>query len=163
LIEDCTFGAGVVVYHPDLVNLYRCTIRAYSTIGPFVEIQADVSVGAFCKVCSHAFLCSGVRLGDRVFVGHGVMFVNDRYPIVQQPGGCSRVMLKTVIEDDVSIGSGAVIMPVHISKGAIVGAGAVVVNNVPEYSIVVGNPAKVIRQFSGRTEWQEFVCQREFV
>jgi UDP-2-acetamido-3-amino-2,3-dideoxy-glucuronate N-acetyltransferase len=123
-----------------LVNLYRCRIGLRTFVGPFVEIQAGVVVGDDCKIESHTFLCTGVRIGDRVFVGHGVMTVNDLRPCVDGERG----RLETVIEDDAVIGTGAVLLPVRVGKGAMVGAGAVVVEDVPAGAVVVGNPARVV-------------------
>lgn len=152
-VEGCTLAATVVVHDPALVNLYGCTIGAYSRVGPFVEMQRGVQVGKFCKISSHTFVCDGVVIGDRVFVGHGVMFTNDRYP-----GILDRfVKVTTVVEDDVVIGSGAVVLPVRIGHGAIIGAGAVVVADVPALSVVVGNPARVVRQFSDKWERDWYV------
>lgn len=153
MIEQCTFGQNVEVYHSQLVNLYGCTIGSFSTVGPFVEIQRGVTVGKFTKISSHTFICDGVTIGDRVFVGHGVMFTNDLYPAVTAPF----VKRATVVEDDVSIGSGATILPVTIGRGAIVGAGAVVTKDVPAYAIVAGNPALVVRQFADADERRAYI------
>lgn len=143
MIEDCHIESGVIIYHPDLSNLYGCFIGAGVTVGPFVEIQRGAVIGSHSKICSHTFICERVRIGERVFVGHGVMFMNDLLPMI----GVAPVWAETVIEDGVSIGSGAIILPVRIGECAIVGAGAVVTRNVPALSIVAGNPARVMRQF----------------
>lgn len=148
MIEQCVIADHAIIYHPDLCNLYGCTIGKHSTVGPFVEIQSGVTVGKFSKISSHTFICDGVTIGNRVFVGHGVMFSNDLYPGVTAPF----VKLSTWIEDDVTIGSGATILPVRIGQGAIVGAGAVVTKDVPAYAIVAGNPARVVRQFANADE-----------
>ena len=141
MIEECELGEGVIVYEPDFVNLYGCEIGAGTTVGPFVEIQRGVRVGARCKIESHTFICTGVTLGDEVFVGHGVTFVNDRNPRVR-----GIFMLEaTVVEDGASIGSGATLLPVRVGRGAVVGAGAVVTRDVPAGATVVGNPARVVR------------------
>ncbi len=148
LIRDCRFGAGVVV-HP-FTNLYGCSLGEGSTIGTFVEIQADVEVGAGCRVQSHSFLCSGVRLADGVFVGHGVNFVNDKHPRARgaggrPPGPGEWELLETFVEDDVSIGSGALILGgVRIGTGASVGAGAVVSRDVAAGATVAGVPARAL-------------------
>jgi UDP-2-acetamido-3-amino-2,3-dideoxy-glucuronate N-acetyltransferase len=156
MIEDCTLGNEAIVYHPDLVNLYGCAIGAFSTVGPFVEIQRGVTVGKFTKISSHTFICDGVTIGNRVFVGHGVMFTNDLYPSITAPF----VKLTTIIEDDVTIGSGATILPVRIGQGAIVGAGAVVIEDVPAYAIVVGNPGRVVRQSVSADERRAHIARQ---
>jgi len=145
LIEEVEFGDGVVAQA--FVNLYGCRIGEGSRIGPFVEIQRDAEIGARCKVQSHTFICEGVRIGDGVFVGHGVVFINDRIPRAATAEGSLRgrddwSVLETVVEDGASIGSGAVILGgVRIAAGALVGAGAVVTKDVEPGEIVVGVPA----------------------
>lgn len=153
MIEDCVIGKGAVIYFADLVNLYGCTVGEGSTVGPFVEIQRGAWIGKDSKICSHTFVCSDVAIGDCVFVGHGVMFTNDLYPCV----GSEYKPKTTVVLDHVSIGSGCTILPVTIGSGAIVGGGSVVVSDVPAWSIVAGNPAKVIRQFGGKKERDEYL------
>lgn len=156
MIEDCEFGADVQIlpHGADMVNLYGCTLGERVTVGPFVEIQRGASVGADSKICSHAFICGSVCIGARVFVGHGVMFCNDAYPVIDGPVWRQA----TAVADDVSIGSGAVILPgVHIGQGAMIGAGAVVVSNVPPWAVVVGNPARVVRVFVDRQERQDYI------
>lgn len=140
---------GVVIHHPDLVNLYGCRIGAGSRIGTFVEIQKDATIGKNCKISSHTFICSGVHIADGVFIGHGVMFTNDRYPrAVNEDGslqtGADWELLETRVGDGASIGSNATILPgLEIGRGAIVGAGAVVTRSVPEFAVVAGVPARV--------------------
>ncbi len=149
IASDVILGEGTTVH--EFVNLYGCRIGAFTRIGAFVEIQRDAVIGDHCKISTHTFVCSGVHIGDRVFVGHGVMFINDREPRAcnsdgtpKQPGDWT--LTETWIEDDVSIGSGATIMcGIRIGKGAMVGAGAVVIHDVPAGATVVGNPARVIR------------------
>ena len=143
-------GASTKILHPDLVNIYGCSIGDETTVGPFVEIQADVVVGARCKVSSHSFLCSGTVIEDEVFIGHGVMFTNDRHPRAIGPGGHLKggddwVREPVVVRRGASIGSGAVILPgVEVGAGAMVGAGAVVVHDVPAGKAVAGSPARVV-------------------
>jgi len=150
IAPDVELGEGVVVHQSDLVNLYGCKIGAGTRIGPFVEVQKEVRVGKKCKISSHCFLCSGVTLGDFVFVGHGVMFINDAYPSAVNPDGSLQsendwVCLPTIVSDNASIGSNATILGgVSIGKHALVGAGAVVSHDVPDYAVVAGVPARVI-------------------
>jgi acetyltransferase-like isoleucine patch superfamily enzyme len=146
LIADVEFGAGVVVQ--PFTNLYGCRIGDDSRIGPFVEIQAGAVVGARCKIQSHAFVCTGVELGDGVFVGHGVMFINDKSPRARTDAGALAAeddweLQRTVVANDASIGSGATILGgVRIGERALVGAGAVVTRDVADGEVVAGNPAR---------------------
>lgn len=154
LIRDVEFGNGVVVQ--SFTNLYGCTIGDDSRIGPFVEIQAGVSVGRRCKIQSHTFVCEGVQIGDCVFVGHGVMFVNDKTPRATTSAGELQgtgdwQLLETFVDDGASLGSGCVLLGgVHIGRDALVGAGAVVTRDVAPGSVVAGIPARarVIRSTS---------------
>jgi acetyltransferase-like isoleucine patch superfamily enzyme len=155
MIENCHVGKGAIIHHPDLCNLYGCWIGDRTTIGPFVEIQRGVIVGDDCKVESHTFLCFGVLVGDRVFIGHGVMTTNDLRPII----GAEHIQRPTWISDDVSIGSGAVLLPVYIGRGAVVGAGAMVTHDVEPWTVVVGNPAQVLHRFSGPSERARWIEQ----
>ena len=140
----------VRVPHPDLVNVFGCRVGSETLIGPFVEIQSDVVIGSRCKISSHSFICSGVTIEDEVFVGHGVMFTNDRNPRATNADGSLQTesdwtMEKTLVQRRASIGSGAVILPgVTIGEGALVGAGAVVTRDVPAGATVVGNPARAV-------------------
>jgi len=143
VIEDCEIAITARVFSERLVNLYRCRVGPRTFVGPFVEIQAGVTVGADCKIESHTFLCTGVQIGDRVFIGHGVQTVNDKFPSATK---AREEAAQTIIEDDASIGTGAVLMPVRIGRRAIVGAGAVVTKDVPAGAVVVGNPARVLWQ-----------------
>jgi acetyltransferase-like isoleucine patch superfamily enzyme len=148
LIKDVLFGDGVVVQA--FTNLYGCRIGSDTRIGTFVEVQRGAEIGAFCKVQSHTFVCEGVRIGDRVFVGHGVTFINDRRPRATSADGSLQTdddweLIETVVDDDASIGSGATILcGVRIGAGAQVGAGAVVTKDVAAGATVVGNPAAPI-------------------
>ena len=148
--DDVVLGEDVRIVNKDLVNLYGCTIGAQTRIGPFVEIQRGVDVGTRCKISSHSFVCSGVRIGDGVFIGHGVMFINDRLPRATTEEGDLLVdgdweLLQTAVENHASIGSGATILGgVTIGERALVGAGAVVTRDVSPHSIVVGNPARLV-------------------
>lgn len=142
--ETCNLGSNVEIPYPDLVNLYGCQIGANVFIGPFVEIQKNADVGDGTCVQSHTFVCEGVHIGQRVFVGHGVIFINDRFPVVDAPDWKPE---QTYVEDDVAIGSGAIIMcGVRLGKGCRVGAGAVVTKDVPAGEKVIGVPARVMRR-----------------
>jgi acetyltransferase-like isoleucine patch superfamily enzyme len=152
LINDVEFGEDAVVYA--FTNLYGCRIGDRSRIGTFVEIQRGATVGADCKIQSHTFICDGVTIGDGVFVGHGVMFINDKRPRATAEAGVLQTeddweLLPTTIEDGASLGSGAVILGgVTVGAGAIVGAGAVVTRVVPPSATVAGVPARVTRSSS---------------
>ena len=151
IAPDVQLEEGVVISHPELVNLYGCKIGKGTKIGPFVEIQHSVIVGKLCKVSSHSFICSGVTIEDEAFIGHGVMFTNDLYPRATKEGALQETsdwkIVPTWIKKGASIGSGAVILcGVTIGEQAIVGAGAVVTQNVPPHSVVAGVPAKVINR-----------------
>ena len=148
LIEDVTFGENVVVY--SFTNLYGCQIGDNSRIGPFVEIQRGVCIGANCKIQSHTFICTGVEIGDEVFVGHGVMFINDKRPrATTDEGGLQTdddwTVMPIVVERRASLGSGAVLLGgIRIGESAIVGAGAVVTRDVPAGATVAGSPARTL-------------------
>lgn len=148
LIRDVEFGNRVYVY--PFTNLYGCQIGDGTRIGPFVEIQRGAVVGANCKIQSHTFICDGVTIEDAVFVGHGVLFVNDKGPQATGPDGALQSredwkLLPTVVERGASIGSGAVILGgIRIGSEALVGAGAVVTRDVVAREVVAGNPARLL-------------------
>lgn len=156
IASDVVIGEGVVIHHPDLVNLYGCTIGAGSRIGTFVEIQKNAHIGRNCKISSHSFVCEGVTIEDGVFVGHGVMFTNDLYPRAVNGDGSLQAdgdwhVLPTRVKRQASIGSNATILPgLTIGEGAQIGAGAVVTRDVPDFAIVAGVPARVIGRLDGR-------------
>ena len=149
LISNVDFGEGVIVHA--FTNLYGCRIGDETRVGPFVEIQRGAVVGARCKIQSHSFICDGVLIEDEVFVGHGVMFVNDRTPRATTDDGNLATdedwtLLPVVVERRAAIGSGAVVLGgVRIGEGALVGAGAVVTRDVAPGETVIGNPARVLR------------------
>jgi acetyltransferase-like isoleucine patch superfamily enzyme len=144
-------GNNVLIPQPDLVNLYSCEIGDETKIGAFVEIQKGVKIGRFCKVSSHSFLCEGVTLEDKVFVGHGVMFINDRYPRSASGERLQTAedwkVIPTHIKEGASLGSGSIILcGITIGRGAMIGAGAVVTRDVPDSAVVKGVPGRVSGQ-----------------
>ena len=150
IARDVKLGRNVKIYA--FVNLYGCSIGDETKIGTFVEIQKGVTIGSRVKVSSHSFLCEGVTIEDNVFIGHGVIFTNDRFPRATTLEGELQTeadwdIIPTVVQSGASIGSNATILcGVRIGEGAIVGAGSVVTRDVPSHTIVAGNPARVIRK-----------------
>ncbi len=150
--EDVILGKNVKIYH--FVNLYGCEIGDDTRIGTFVEIQKNAKIGKRCKIQSHTFICEGVTIEDEVMVAHGVMFINDRRPAAVNSDGrlqseADWECIPTLVKKGAGIGSNATIMcGVTIGEGALVGAGAVVTKDVPPYTVVAGNPAKILHKRS---------------
>jgi len=148
--DDVVLGRDVRIFHPDLVNLYGCSVGDETRIGTFVEIQIGAKVGARCKISSHSFICEGVTIEDEVFLGHGVMFTNDKYPRAttadgRPQGAADWTVEPTRVGKGASIGSNATILcGITIGAGAIVGAGAVVTKDVPPRVVVAGVPARIM-------------------
>jgi UDP-2-acetamido-3-amino-2,3-dideoxy-glucuronate N-acetyltransferase len=154
IASSVILAESVSIPQPDLVNLYGCRIGEGARIGAFVEIQKNATIGARCKISSHTFVCEGVTIEDEVFVGHGVMFINDRFPKATAADGKPQTeadwqVIPTRVCRGASIGSGAVIMcGITIGEGALVGAGAVVTRDVPSGRLVKGVPARIARSLS---------------
>lgn len=144
-IIDVEFGDNVTVMQP--VNLYGCRIGDDAFIGPFVEIQKGVSIGNRCKIQSHSFICELVSIGKDCVVAHGVMFINDPFSIGGPAKGNRELWRKTVIGNNVSIGSNATILPITICDNVVIGAGSVVTKDIKELGIYAGNPSKFLRTF----------------
>ncbi len=147
-IVNVKFGERVKVVQP--ANVYGCEIGDDCFIGPFVEIQKDVRIGARCKVQSHAFVCELVSIGDDCFIGHGVMFVNDLFQTGGPARGDKTLWKSTTIGSRVSLGSNATILPVRICDDVVIGAGAVVTKDITQPGIYAGNPARLLRPLKGK-------------
>jgi UDP-2-acetamido-3-amino-2,3-dideoxy-glucuronate N-acetyltransferase len=149
IADSVVLGKECSIPQPNLVNLYGCSLGDYTKVGAFVEIQKNVRIGAYCKISSHSFLCEGVHLEDEVFIGHGVMFTNDLYPRATTASGGLQTeadwkVVPTYVGRRASIGSNATILcGIRIGEGAMVGAGSVVTKDVPDFTVVAGNPAQV--------------------
>jgi UDP-2-acetamido-3-amino-2,3-dideoxy-glucuronate N-acetyltransferase len=141
-------GRDVRIIQPDLVNIYGAVIGDETRIGPFVEIQRGAVIGARCKIQSHSFIPEGVTIEDGVFIGHNVVFTNDIWPRAVDDAGLlvtsEWTLSRTLIRRGASIGSSAVLLPIIVGKGALIGAGSVVTRDVPDYAIAAGNPARVV-------------------
>jgi UDP-2-acetamido-3-amino-2,3-dideoxy-glucuronate N-acetyltransferase len=152
--DDVRLGKNVQIFHPDLVNLYGCSIGADTRIGTFVEIQSGAVIGSRCKISSHSFICEGITIEDEVFIGHGVMFTNDKFPRATTESGELQTsddwrVEPTRVGRRASIGSNATILcGITIGEGATVGAGAVVTADVPPAAVVAGVPARIVRSAS---------------
>ncbi len=150
IADSVRLGANVRIFQPDLVNLYGCSVGDDTKIGAFVEIQKNAQIGARCKISSHSFICEGVSIEDEVFIGHGVMFINDRHPRATNPDGTLQTeadwqVEPTHVRRGASIGSGATVLSgVTIGEGALVGAGAVVTRDVAPFAVIAGVPARVV-------------------
>jgi UDP-2-acetamido-3-amino-2,3-dideoxy-glucuronate N-acetyltransferase len=157
-LKNVVLGKDVSIPQPDLVNLYGCSIGDNTKIGAFVEVQAGASIGANCKISSHTFICDGVAIEDGVFVGHGVMFINDIYPRAVNPDGSLQTqadwkVVATRIKRGASLGSNCTILAgITVGEGALVGAGAVVTHDVADYAVVAGVPGRVIGDVRARTQ-----------
>lgn len=159
--DNVEMGEDVKIFQPDLVNLYGCRIGAHTRIGAFVEVQKEAQIGQRCKISSHTFICEGVTIEDEVFVGHGVMFTNDRRPQATNEDGSLQtdedwVLEPTVVRRKASIGSHATLLcGITVGEGALIGAGAMVTRDVPDRAVVVGVPARVIGFLSSATDMDE--------
>jgi acetyltransferase-like isoleucine patch superfamily enzyme len=150
ILNNVKLGVGVKIFH--FVNAYGCVIDDGSKIGSFVEIQKGAYIGKNCKISSHTFICEGVEIEDNCFIGHGVTFINDKFPRATNLDGSMQTdadwkVEKTIVKKGVSIGSGVTILcGITIGENVIVGAGSVVTKSIPPNTVVVGNPAHIIEK-----------------
>lgn len=142
-IKDVNFGKNVKIVEP--INIYGCNIGDNTFIGPFVEIQKDVTIGNNCKIQSHSFICELVTIGDNTIVAHGVMFINDLFATGKPANGNKNLWKSTAIGNNVSIGSNSTILPINICDDVVIGAGSVVTKDIKVSGIYLGNPAKKVR------------------
>ena len=142
-IKDVKFGKDVTIVEP--LNIYGCNIGNNTFIGPFVEIQKDVTIGNNCKIQSHSFICELVIIGDNTVVAHGVMFINDLFATGKPANGDKNLWKNTTIGNNVSIGTNSTILPINICDDVVIGAGSVVTKDIKESGIYLGNPAKKVR------------------
>ena len=152
-IVDVSCGQGVILVEP--LNLYGCTLGDDVFVGPFVEIQKQVTVGARTRIQSHSFICELVTIGADCMIAHGVMFINDRFATGGPARGRKELWQSTAIGDRVSIGSNATILPVSICDDAVIGAGSVVTRSITEAGVYAGNPARLVRRFPSQTRIDE--------
>jgi UDP-2-acetamido-3-amino-2,3-dideoxy-glucuronate N-acetyltransferase len=156
IAPDVKLGKDVVL--ADFINLYGCEIGDGTRIGPFVEVQKNAFIGKHCKIQSHTFICEGVTIEDEVFVGHGVMFINDKFPRATSESGELQTeddwaVIPTLVRRGASIGSNATLLGgITVGVSAIVGAGSVITDDVPDRTIVAGNPAKILRKLNQRNK-----------
>lgn len=150
--SDVTIGNHTTIYNPELVNIYGCTIGNNCNIGTFVEIKPTVNIGNYVKIQAFVFIPEGIIIEDGVFIGPHVTFTNDKYPNSTNPDGTLKThkdwnILKTVVKKNASIGAGSIILPgITIGESAVIGAGSVVTKDVPAFTTVIGNPARIIQK-----------------